>query len=157
MKLIIGLGNPGKKYAKTRHNAGYILVDKLHSMVSSMTDIVLLKPGTSMNKSGQAVKKLVDSHKTAMGDLYIIHDDLDIKLGEYKIQKGKGPKDHKGVNSIEDSLGETDFWRIRIGVENRESEKRISGEEYVLQEFDGEELEIIGKVADEVIKDLQAR
>lgn len=156
MKLIVGLGNPGKKYAKTRHNVGYLLIDGLRLVVPS-ADIVPIKSGVFMNKSGQAVKKLVDSHKTAMDDLYIVHDDLDIKLGEYKIQKDKGPKDHKGVNSIEDALGKTDFWRIRIGVEDRESKKRISGEEYVLQEFDDEELAIIEKVADKVIKDLQAR
>ena len=70
-----------------------------------------------MNKSGEGVKLIVASYKLQVASLYVIHDDLDIKLGEYKIQKGKGPKAHKGINSIEQSLKSNVFWRIRIGIE----------------------------------------
>lgn len=154
MKLIVGLGNPGKKYARTRHNVGYMLIDKFLEK-NLPKDVIVRKSNVFMNSSGIAVKKLTTHYQLLTTNLYIIHDDLDIKLGEYKIQKGRGPKDHKGVNSIEDSLGKTDFWRIRIGVENRKPDKEISGEEYVLQEFDDDELVIIKKVADKVIEDLE--
>jgi len=87
-------------------------------------------------------------------DLYIVHDDLDIKLGEYKIQKGKGPKVHKGINSIEKALGTDDFWRVRVGVDNRDSNNRTPGEQYVLQDFTSEEKEILDKVLDETCKKL---
>jgi len=86
--------------------------------------------------------------------LYVVHDDLDIKLGEYKIQFGIGPKEHNGVNSIEQTLGTKDFWRIRIGIDNRQeirdTKYDLSGEQYVLQKFAPEEREIIEKVLDEV-------
>ena len=147
MKLFIGLGNPGNKYKNTRHNVGWMVLDRLVSSfqfpiesqlpsfkfeksfnaeVLKMQDVLLVKPQTFMNESGKAVKKLVDFYKVDMDDLYVIHDDLDIKLGEYKIQKGVGPKVHGGVNSIENELGKEDFWRVRIGIDNRDSENKIS-------------------------------
>ncbi len=154
MKLLVGLGNPGEKYKKTRHNVGFMVVDtlasqiaegkwqvseKFHSLLFNFDQALLLaKPNTFMNSSGEAIKKLVDFYKIELNDLYVIHDDLDIKLGEYKIQKGKGPKLHGGVNSIEEKLGTQDFWRVRVGVENRQIEigdHKISGDEYVLQKF----------------------
>jgi PTH1 family peptidyl-tRNA hydrolase len=90
-------------------------------------------------------------------NLYVVHDDLDIKLGEYKIQKGKGPKDHNGLLSIENALGTKDFWRVRIGIENRRkipnSKFQIQkGEDYVLQNFFKDELLIINQVIDDVVQ-----
>lgn len=133
MKLVIGLGNPEKKYSKTRHNVGYMFID-LFSEMKLPKGIVVKKTDVFMNESGKAVKKLLDKYKLEPLDLYIAHDDLDLSLGEYKIQNGKGPRQHKGILSIENSLGSDNFWRIRIGVDNRK-EERTPGEEYVLENF----------------------
>jgi len=162
MKLIVGLGNPGDKYNNNRHNVGYIIADKLKAQSSKLKDIVVLKTNTYMNNSGEIVKKLVAHYKIKMPNLWVIHDDLDIKLGDYKIQKGKGPKLHNGVNSIERELGNWNFWRVRIGIDNRMPNakwpmlngKKISGERYVLQDFTKEELEILERTIDNVVEEL---
>lgn len=139
MYAIVGLGNVGDKYKFTRHNAGFMFVD----MLPKSSQYTLLKPDTMMNSSGVAVKKLINYYKMNLDDLYIAHDDLDLRLGEYKIQKGRGPKVHNGVNSVEERLGTEEFWRVRIGVDNRDPENRIKGEDYVLQNFSNEEMQII--------------
>jgi len=150
MKLVVGLGNPGEEYKDTRHNVGFMVVDALGLRPSD--GIVLVKPETFMNRSGEAVKKLVNKYKVQSTNLYVIHDDLDIPLGKYKIQKGRGPKEHRGILSIEQSLGKKDFWRVRIGVENRSSD--MAGDEYVLDNFTAEERAIIDGVIQDVVKDL---
>mgnify|MGYP001587103024 FL=1 len=114
MKVILGLGNPGVEYAGTRHNAGMALVERLASgMWSKHYDALVCKtPGMMlvkskeifMNESGRLLQGLPE------GELYIAHDDLDLKLGEFKIQFGKGPKDHHGLESVERALGTKDFW-----------------------------------------------
>ena len=145
MYAIVGLGNVGDKYKNSRHNVGFLFVDDLKQSLKSK-NIIFLKPDTMMNSSGIAVKKLVVSKKLDLSNLYVVHDDLDMKLGEYKIQFGKGPKIHNGINSVERELGTADFWRVRIGVDNRDPEKRTRGEEYVLQDFSTHEKEIVEKV-----------
>ena len=171
MKLIIGLGNPEEKHKNNRHNSGFLVVDELARIVrdeewSSVKKFqsliikhkglfVLVKPQTFMNQSGKAVKELIDQYKIESSDLWVIHDDLDIALGDYKIQKGKGPTLHKGIESIEEKLGKTDFWRVRIGIENRSAENNISGETYVLRDFTEDEIEVIAptivKISREII------
>lgn len=148
MKLIVGLGNPGPDYINTRHNAGYIFVDELLK-VNLPKSVVVKKTGVFMNQSGESVKKFVDKYGVQLKDLYIIHDDLDIKLGEYKIQFGKGPKDHNGIKSIDQALGTDQYWHIRIGVDNRPLDNRPMGEEYVLQNFSREERNILDGVIKE--------
>src|SRR6187431_1384554 len=103
MKLIVGLGNPGKDYEKTRHNVGFMVVDELlnNSKTKKLKDLKILKSTNFMNDSGLFVKKILDSNNLDTGNIYVVHDDLDIKLGEYKIQFGRGPKDHNGILSIE--------------------------------------------------------
>ena len=96
-----------------------------------------------MNESGRLLQGLPE------GELYVAHDDLDIRLGEYKIQKGKGPKEHNGVESVEQALGHRDFWRIRIGIDNRTAP--IDGETYVLQKFTPEEKIILENTLDAII------
>jgi len=143
MKLVVGLGNPGVKYALTRHNVGFLFIDYLVENHLIDKQIKTLKPDTFMNRSGLAVVKELQFYKLKPADLIVIHDDLDLRLGEYKIQLGKGPKLHNGVESVEQSLGSKEFWRIRIGVDNRDPEKRVSGEHYVLQPFTLAELTLL--------------
>lgn len=158
MKLIVGLGNPGEKYRNSRHNVGYMVIDKLKSQISNIKYKIqnskLIKTNTYMNESGKAVKKQYTKYKIQYTDLYVIHDDLDIRLGSYKIQFGKGPKDHNGLNSIYQSLGTKDFWHVRIGVDNRTSNDRISGEKYVLQDFTQEEKSLLEKILPKLTNEL---
>ena len=160
MKLIIGLGNPEEKYKNNRHNVGHMVIDAFASKfpISNFQfpkGIIIKKTDCFMNESGEFVKKLVEQYRINPSDLWVIHDDLDIPLGSYKIQKGKGPKLHNGINSIERLLGTDDFWRVRIGVDDRGPDNRIPGEEYVLQDFSDVEKEnlrpVIKKVADELL------
>jgi len=164
MKLIVGLGNPGKKYEKTRHNAGFLAMDKIASVfdfapfmldgkfnakISKNTlnneKTVLFKPQTFMNDSGRAVRAVMDYYKINIEDLMIIHDDLDIPLGKYKTTRDRSSAGHKGVQSIIDSLGTKNFTRIRIGIgiEN----KKTPTEKFVLENFSNAEMEIIEKVS----------
>lgn len=160
--MILGLGNPGVEFTNTRHNAGISFVDffsqtlesaygwrrEKNKMVFKTDEFVLIKTfNTFMNESGNLV---TNSYLLAPNSLYVVHDDLDIKLGEYKVQKGVGPKVHNGVESVENALKTKDFWRIRIGVDNRTTP--IPGEEYVLQRFSSEEKVILENTFDAIIK-----
>jgi peptidyl-tRNA hydrolase, PTH1 family len=155
MKLIIGLGNPGEKYKNNRHNIGHMVIDSLEKLPSG---VVAKKTSVYMNDSGEEVKKLLNFYKVKPHDLYIIHDDLDIPLGGFKIQKGKGPKVHNGINSIEQELDTPEFWRVRVGVDNRDPENRTKGDQYVLSDFTDEEkhalIEVIKKIAEELVPQL---
>lgn len=125
--IVIGLGNPGKKYERTRHNAGFVALDayaakhELHfnerkierSLVAFAPDLVLAKPLTFMNESGIAARQILRNHE---GELAVVYDDIDIPLGEVKCSFGRGSGDHNGVQSVIDHLGTKDFFRIRIGV-----------------------------------------
>lgn len=185
MKIIVGLGNPGKQYENTRHNVGFLVLERLintdqkliytdkisgnpfnnqcKSVHEWKTDkgreceeavvklanggsVVMAKPQTMMNASGRAVSKLLNFYKVESKELLVVHDDLDLKLGEFKLQLAKGPKVHNGVNSIEEALGTGDFYRLRIGVDNRDPAGRTPGEEYVLQEFSLEEQTQVDKL-----------
>jgi len=170
VKLIVGLGNPGEKYARTRHNVGFVVLDaladlnnlqfftqgKLKSQIAKNSNLILAKPQTFMNESGKAVSLLFHHYSLSINDLLVVHDDLDISLGEYKVQVGKGPKVHYGINSIEDQLKTDQFMRIRIGVDNRDPENRMPGEAYVLQKFallEQEKLEsVIAQVCEEILQ-----
>lgn len=148
MKLIIGLGNSGISYLNTRHNVGYIFVDELQKN-KLPNNVVVRKTDTFMNESGSFVLPLYTKYNIQNTDLYIIHDDLDIPIGSYKIQFGRGPKDHNGIKSVDNSLGTDEYWHVRIGVDNRPLDNRPMGEEYVLQNFSDEERIILDKVIKE--------
>ena len=154
MKLIIGLGNPGVDYTETRHNVGYKVVDELLRRIKPSKNILARKTNVFMNQSGKFVESQTSEYQTKEENLYIVHDDLDIPLGDYKIQFGKGPKDHNGLKSIDDALGTGEYWHVRIGIDNRPGDSRPMGEEYVLQNFSDEEKVIIGKTIKEVCKKL---
>lgn len=167
MYLIVGLGNPGDEYKKSRHNAGFLFIEKLagkenfsfdkkmEAEVLMMGKILLAKPQTFMNDSGRAVRKIMDFYKLGTDKLVVVHDDLDIAFGEYKIQKEKGPKVHNGIKSVEEYLGRNDFWRVRIGIDNRQPGISYgTGSDYVLSSFSKEEFKELGKVFDEALKEL---
>lgn len=173
MKLIVGLGNPGEKYEGSRHNVGFVVADLLAGtkswskskgaplshvhMKMGDEDVEIIKPNTFMNESGQAVKGVLSKHRElATSDIYVIHDDLDIKLGEYKIQLGKGPKIHYGLESVEKHLKTDQFYRVRVGVENRlvRGNQGIPGMKYVLQKFNKKEQVIIEEVAEKIVQAL---
>ncbi len=119
----------------------------------SMISIIIVKPQTFMNRSGETVRKIMIDDKTLTADdVFVAHDDLDIALGKFKIEKGHGPKLHNGLESIEQCIGTKAFWRIRIGVDNRTPENRIPGEAYVLQNFTPNEKEIINKTFSDIYK-----
>lgn len=137
MKLIIGLGNPGEKYENTRHNVGFWTVEaiarkegagfsfekKFNAEVTKARlddrPVVLIKPHTFVNKSGEAVKKAKLFYKAKLEDIVVVHDDLDIEFGNFKMSLGKDSGGHLGVQSIIDNLKANKFWRLRIGTANR--------------------------------------
>lgn len=147
MKLIIGIGNPEGKYERTRHNVGQMLVEFLKS--KNLQQFKLLNSDKFMNNSGEFVAKQIKNLNIKIEDLYIAHDDLDIKLGEYKITV-KAPKDHNGIISINESLESEDYFKIRIGVDNRDPENRIEGEKYVLQNFSEDEVWTLQEVFEKI-------
>jgi len=168
MIAIVGLGNVGEKFNKTRHNAGFIFLDELkkelnfdefkfekkfNALISKDSDLILVKPQTMMNLSGESVSEIVNFYKIDNYDLIIVHDDLDVFWGEYKLQFAKGPKVHNGILSIEEKL-KTDFWRVRIGVDNRGGERLVSGEDYVLLPMQIDEILELNKAIKKAVKDL---
>ncbi len=167
MKLIVGLGNPGKKYEKSRHNVGFMVVDRLvasgwkksksglvhFAWIGSKVEVI--KPQTFMNRSGEAVAYAVGKHSLKLENLYVIHDDLDIALGEYKIQQGKGPKIHNGLNSVTEKLKSENYWRVRVGIENRGEGDKIPGRAYVLQKFSIEEEKILNDAMDSIVEEIK--
>ncbi len=163
--LLIGLGNPSEEYQNTRHNTGQIFLNYLVRKeglrwekrkkqlvaIAQKGKLTLAKPLVFMNESGQAVSKISVRLSVPTSALYIVHDELDLKLGDFKITFGKSSPLHKGVASVEKYLKTKDFWRIRIGIDNRKLDKRISGEEYVLQNFSEEEKEILKFVFNQIL------
>lgn len=140
MKTIVGLGNPGKKYEPTRHNAGHWAVDRWESKIEGAE---LKKSAAFMNKSGPEVRKLAKG--VSPEDLLIVHDDLDLEPGAWKFQFGRSAAGHKGVQSVIDALGTPEFWRLRIGIGRPDRE----AEEYVLARPSKEEREKIEKAIEE--------
>ncbi len=158
--LIAGLGNPGPAYDYTRHNIGFTIIDaiaehfsfptfssKFSSLVSSKIldshKITLIKPQTFMNLSGNALSKAVNFYKIDLGDLIIIHDDLDLSLARIKMKIGGGSGGHNGIKSIDQHLG-TDYYRLRIGIGKPQHQKDTSN--FVLDKFSKEEDHIIEKM-----------
>ncbi len=162
MRLIFGLGNPGDNYTYTRHNAGFIILDKLqktehfplfkfnskfNAKLSSGElegeKSLLIKPQTFMNLSGKTVQSVLAFYKLTLDDIIVIHDDLDIPFGNYKISDNSSSAGHNGIQNIIDLLGSQKFKRIRIGIGKPPEEKKtclISGKDYVLQKFSPSEL-----------------
>lgn len=157
MKLVIGLGNPGKEYDQTRHNIGFRVVDYISKEYGGVFDLdkksnseaseikvngkraILAKPQTFVNKSGEAVNKLVKSLKFKVSDLIVIHDDLDIPFGKIKLSFGRSSAGHKGVESIIKALKTDKFNRVRFGTFNQQLAKirRVKDKKKRLNEMNG--------------------
>jgi len=178
VKAIVGLGNYGTKYEKTRHNVGFIAVDRLASIydirinrkdnfflfgigVVEGKDVLIAKPHTYMNKSGVAVSSILTDNPILPSDLIVTHDDIDLQVGRVKKKFGGGDAGHKGIGSIIESIATKNFYRIRIGVGRPPEGMEVS--DYVLSPFHRDELEIISisvekavNLVKEIIKTNQA-
>lgn len=175
--ILVGLGNPGQEYEKTRHNAGRLALapladdwshDRRLNALVSQTKIgrakaLLLLPETFMNKSGEAVKPLIKSAKAA-GELVVIHDDLDLPLGRVKLVFARGAGGHKGVESIKRAIKTDQFYQLKIGILPRRGGvsrqvKKPQGEEkvqkFILGSFKPEELKILKKVNQKIAAGLE--
>jgi len=161
MTIIIGLGNPGKKYEDTRHNVGFMAIDKFaktnnfpdfklqkkfDALISENENILLVKPETFMNESGKTAKKILSKNNT--DNIIVIHDDIDLPVGKIKIIKDRGSAGHKGVESIIQNIGNHNLIRIRIGIAGQ---KDVSAKSVVLKKFLPEEQKILGEVIQKAV------
>ena len=158
-RLVVGLGNPGREYAQTRHNAGFLVVDLLGDDLRASywkdqggakvavvrfddEDLVLAKPQTFMNLSGNSVKKLIDLYDIALDGVVVVHDDIDLAAGKVRVKRDGGHGGHNGLRSLHDRLGSDGYLRVRVGVGRPPG--RMDAADYVLQPLKGaawEELE----------------
>lgn len=171
MKLIVGLGNPGKKYENTRHNVGFLVLDKIisniqyqiskinkkeinaeiYSTAINEQKIILAKPLTFMNESGLAVQALVNFYKINLSDIIVVHDDKDLPLGDVRVQTDRGPAGHNGIISIIEKLGTKNFTRVRMGVAGEMLEKMDTAD-FVLEKFTPSEKETLNKMIDTAVE-----
>jgi len=154
MKIIVGLGNPGKKYEKTRHNLGWLVLNELAGKVKwqenkkarflythievSGDEVELIKPTTFMNNSGLAVAYIKKKYNLKLSNVIVVHDDKDLDFGRIKVSKDSSSAGHNGVESIIQALGSKEFFRIRIGIKNSLLEK-MTTDKFVLSKFSKEE------------------
>lgn len=167
--MIVGLGNPGRKYEKNRHNLGFMCLSyfarqhgikfdkkqcraRTGSGIVAESKVVIARPQTYMNQSGQSVSRLVKKFDVGLDDLIVIHDDLDLPPGKIRIRRGGGSGGHKGIDSIVAELGSQDFLRLRAGIGHPSSiEDATETSEsdiisYVLSDFTADEKRIIAQV-----------
>lgn len=175
MKLIIGLGNPEAQYEQTRHNAGFLIIEKLISAYGlpkpkfdkksnalmckgeiNKKRVVLAMPQTYMNNSGFTAHTLLDFYKLKPESLIIIHDDKDIILGETRVQTNRGAAGHNGIKSIIELTGTQNFTRIRVGVAPGAQEAIKDTAHFVLGKFTAAEKKILDTVSEHVMKELEA-
>lgn len=161
MKLIAGLGNIGEEYCFTRHNAGFMVLDKL-ALKNNLSfkeekklktyilkfkygneDIILVKPTTYMNLSGEAIRAVKDYYKIDINDIFIIYDDISLDLGKIRFRSNGSDGGHNGIKSIIKHLGTKDFNRLKIGIG---PQPNIPSENYVLGKFSKEQLEKLKEV-----------
>jgi len=175
MKIIIGLGNPGNEYVSTRHNIGFAFADiikekwlfpdfefnkKFNAEISKGSfngnEIILVKPQTFMNLSGEAARAIMDFYKLAPEDILVIHDDLDIMIGKYKIATDSSSAGHNGIKDMIEKLGTQAFTRIRVGVGEEKDGAivcRLGAHDFVLGKFKEEEIEKMNSIKEEIIEE----
>lgn len=161
MKVVIGLGNPGKIYQFTRHNVGQSVVGSLVDQdkwkvsksaqaklaFNDQQDVLFAISTTYMNQSGKVLTYLKKKYPQLQNtDLFVVHDDLDIPIGEFKIQFGKGPHEHNGLLSLYQAWGSSSFWHVRIGIDGRKGNRDLAGQQYVLQPFTAQEKTMINQL-----------
>jgi peptidyl-tRNA hydrolase, PTH1 family len=170
VKLVVGLGNPGRKYERTRHNLGFFIVDQIarQSQVALKRELcdalvgewwsdaqraLLAKPQAYMNRSGESVKVLLDHFRLTPDDLVVVHDDLDLVFGRIRIRPGGGAGGHRGVLSILESLGGAQFYRVRVGIGRPPD--GIDPTDFVLAPFTSEEVgqldKLVSRAAEAVV------
>jgi PTH1 family peptidyl-tRNA hydrolase len=171
MKLIVGLGNPGRAYANNRHNIGFaclnhfarshaVKFDRKQGQARIGTgkvagnEVVLAKPQTHMNLSGESVSRLVQRFNVSLDDLIVIHDDLDLPLAKIRLSHGSSSGGHKGINSIISHLGSQNFIRLRVGIGRPEKAEASEDEiiAYVLSDFTSEQKRAIAQAIPKVIE-----
>lgn len=167
MYLIVGLGNPEPEYSKTRHNIGFDVINKLakefdieikkekfDALFGTGTieneKVILVKPQTYMNLSGEAIKQFVDFYKIEPEKLLVIYDDIDIETGTMKIRKKGGPGTHNGMKSVVQELNSTEFPRIRVGTSAQENIIDLIG--YVIKKVDEEEYSKLAQGIDKAVE-----
>lgn len=162
MKLIVGLGNPGSKYLLTRHNVGFLFIDIFARMKSESTpnfksefkaetcrvkvgseQVILCKPQTFMNLSGESVQPLMKFYNIEPSDLLVAHDEVDIPFATMKFQPKRGPGGHNGIKSIHQMLGTDDYGRLRLGVGKPPAAWNMQTADWVLANFSNEEQSIL--------------
>lgn len=174
-RMIVGLGNPGPEYERTRHNAGFLAIDLLADNLRATywkeqggakvavvrfgdEDLVLAKPQSFMNVSGGPVKKLAETYGVELGDLIIVHDDLDLPAGDVRVKRGGGHGGHNGLRSLHDKLMTDTYLRVRVGVGRPPG--RMDAADYVLQPLKGaawEEFEASIPTAAQAVADVLER
>jgi PTH1 family peptidyl-tRNA hydrolase len=166
--IIVGLGNPGAEYSRNRHNAGFMCINRLAKDIGADFDkkeglarvargklgpvpVLLARPQTYMNLSGRAVVKLLERYRLGLDSVVVIHDDMDLKLGQIRIRLGGRSAGHRGVESVIGELDDQNFIRVRIGVGRPETDgacqKRPAVIDYVLDDFDAEESRVMVETA----------
>ena len=170
MKIIVGLGNPGTHYRMSRHNVGFQVVDRLAKLTHipirtkrfkslygtgwiDSQQVVLSKPMTFMNRSGEAVKKATDFFHVKVEDLVIVHDDLDLPLGRLRFKRRGGDGGHQGVRSIIDGMGGNNFLRLKIGIGR--PPPTMDSADYVLDAFDRDEQLLLDQLLSEAADSLK--
>lgn len=166
MRLIVGLGNPGKEYTDTRHNLGWMIIDALriqlevgdwHAERSYESDIaeyrsatderwLLAKPTTFMNNSGRAVANLARFYKVSPEDIFVIHDELDLPLGTLRLRLGGSAAGHHGIESITYQLCSDAFWRLRCGISSKTETRPAETSDFVLGRFLADEQSLLPKI-----------
>ena len=156
MKLVVGLGNPGKEYNLTRHNVGFMILDNFLGDVKWSTKFnglyyernindekyIFVKPQSYMNLSGSVVKKFINFYKIDSKDLLVIHDDLDLPVGKYRIKINSSAGGHNGIKDIISCLNTNEFVRLKIGISQN---RNIDTKDYVLGKFSKNDIELIDK------------
>jgi len=163
--LLCGLGNKGAAYKYTRHNIGYLVIDRFadrlgipltqkisRCIVGEGQEVLLAKPQTFMNLSGGPITSLVKKKNIKAGDLIVVHDDLDMEFGRLKIRLNGGDGGHKGIRSVIELLGSKEFYRVKVGIGR---DPVMPPEEYVLSRFRKDELETLSESLDRAVDALE--
>jgi len=181
--IIVGLGNPGDQYYLSRHNLGFMFLDYLQkaqnlepfvekkkhkALVSANSNVLLVKPQTFMNLSGEAAQSVCgyycdqldavkDSIEKKLDNLIVVHDDLDLEFGSFKLQFGVGPRDHNGLLSIYHHLKTNSFWHLRVGADDRAGDRSIPVEKYVLQPLSTEQQMQLPNLFEQMLQSLRIK